>query len=166
MSIAVALPIVRALDSYNSPRANQSGGDDGCLQTMPDIHLPASNGAGGLTLLDFRCERSGGARFDIAVTSRGFCGRSHYALEPEELSALIADLQRMYDLCAGVTEMRLHYDEEHVSFQFDSGGRLLVTGLLVQYEHPSQRLEFAFYSDQSCLPEFIAGLSAQPTHNH
>jgi hypothetical protein len=127
---------------------------------MSEVQLVASIGAQGLTVANFRREPSGGAQFVIVVTSRGFHGRSQYALEPEELTVLVADLQGMYDTCSGAAEMRLHGEEDHVRFQLDRRGRLLVTGVLIQYDHPSQRLEFAFYSDQSCLPSFIAGLSS------
>jgi hypothetical protein len=50
-------------------------------------------------------------------------------------------------------------EEDHVHFEINSSGRVLVSGLLIHYEEPSHRLKFGFYSDQSCLPSFIQALS-------
>ena len=112
------------------------------MENRAEVDLPASSGAGGLTLCNLFHERSGGARFEIVVRSRGFEGRLQYALEPEELSSLVSDLKQMYDTCAGATDMRLHQEETHISFQMDTRGRLFVTGVLIQYEHPQQRFDF------------------------
>ena len=127
---------------------------------MPDITLPSSDGSASLTLEDFRVDPTGGAYFQLAVSSRGFTGRSPYALEPSELRSFISSLRRMYDTLTGTAEIRLHMEQEHVAFRVTVTGAVTVTGVLIQYDDPAQRLEFAFHSDQSCLPAFLNALSA------
>jgi hypothetical protein len=126
---------------------------------MFDITLPSSDGAGFLTLANFRSDHRGGASFEIVVSTHGFAGRTEYGLEPQELRSLINALRAMYETCSGFAELRLHREEEHVAFQMTAVGRVVVTGLLVHGHEPQQRLKFAFYSDQSCLPDFIRALA-------
>lgn len=126
---------------------------------MTNVDLPSRNAGDGLTLAGFRRERQGGAQFDIVVSSHGFKGCVAYALEAEELDSLISDLRRMYESCSGKAEMRLHYEESHVCFELNAIGHLAVYGVLIRAEEPAQRLEFAFRSDQSCLPAFIDKLA-------
>ena len=133
----------------------------GDTKQVNDIVLRSSDGTASLTLESLKPGVSGGAEFTFVVSSRGFAARSWYALEAEELAALIADLERMYESLSGTAEIRLHMEEEHVSFFIEPTGRLLVRGVIIHYEEPLHRLEFGFYSDQSCLPEFVRRLSGK-----
>ncbi|MHB1048038.1 MAG: WapI family immunity protein [Thermoanaerobaculia bacterium] len=127
-----------------------------------ELCFRSSDGRDSVVLENFRPDR-GGAYFDLVIASRGFTGRTGYALEAAEYHALISGLQRMYDTLSGSAEIRIHMEEDHVRFEVDSHGHVLVTGVLVHYEEPWHRLEFGFRSDQTHLPAFIRALSLAGT---
>jgi hypothetical protein len=110
-----------------------------------------------LTLRDIEVSRYG-AEFQLAVSSRGFTGQIPYALEADELHRLLAAFRGMHINLAGSALLQLHMEETRVSFAMNAKGQVLVSGVFVHYKEPAHRLEFGFWSDQSCLPEFIAGL--------
>ena len=70
----------------------------------------------------------------------------------------------MYDKFSGLADLRLHMEPDHIHFEINSYGQVLVSGLLIDdwedyWEEPSHGLKFGFYSDHSCLPSFIQALS-------
>jgi hypothetical protein len=125
---------------------------------MNEITLPSSDGSDYLKLVNFKPDRNG-VSFEIIISSRNFTGQTVYALEAVEFRSLLEDLQYMYDKLSGSADLRLHMEEDHVRFEINSSGQILVSGLLIHHMEPSHRLKFGFYSDQSCLPSFIQALS-------
>jgi hypothetical protein len=125
---------------------------------MNEITIPSSDGSDYLKLVNFKPDRNG-VSFEIIISSRNFTGRTVYALEAVEFHSLLDELQHMYDKLSGSADLRLHMEEEHVHFEINSSGQVLVSGLLIHYKEPSHRLKFGFYSDQSCLPSLIEALS-------
>lgn len=128
------------------------------MNPVDDITLPATDGTAHITLANL-CPERRGARFDLVVSSSGFTGRTGYALEAAEFRSLVEGLRSMYDTMHGSADLRLHLEEDHVKFEMNARGQVLVTGVLAHYREPHHRLEFGFYSDQSCLPPFIRALS-------
>ncbi len=112
------------------------------------------------TFLALRNVREGrnGVEFSLSVSSRGFTGEIPYALEKAELSTLLDALRSMHAHLTGSASLQFHSEETRVGLTMNSQGQVLVSGVFVHYKDPVHRLEFGFVSDQSCLPELIAGL--------
>jgi len=121
-----------------------------------DIKLKSFDPAG-LMLRDISISHHG-IEFYLSIFSRSFKGEVFYSLEKPELLALISQLRSMYDTLNGTAHLQFHREETQVTFTMDLRGQVLVSGVIVHYQHPVHRLEIGFWTDQSYLPEFIAGL--------
>ena len=122
-----------------------------------DIMIRSADPNTFVALRNIRVGRNG-VEFILSVSSRGFTGEVPYALEKAELHKLLDALRAMHAHLTGSASLQFHSEETRVGLTMNSQGQVMVTGALVHYRDPVHRLEFGFFSDQSCLPEFIAGL--------
>jgi len=47
--------------------------------------------------------------------------------------------------------------EHYISFKLNDLGHLIVSGLLIEYSEHSQKLQFEFITDQTCLSGLLQG---------
>lgn len=78
----------------------------------------------------------------------------------DDLPQFFAALKKSYRDLSGHAELRPHYEDHFVRFEFTTRGRLTVSGLVLDYGPPGQKLQFSFEADQSYLPPFIASIEA------
>jgi len=75
-----------------------------------------------------------------------------------DLENFLAELKTAHQKVSGVTELRDRYEDEFIKVKYSSNGHVLISGLLVEYGHLDRRLQFAFETDQTFLPPFIASV--------
>jgi len=69
------------------------------------------------------------------------------------------DIVKAYDRVEGTARLSHIYEKDFVEIEVRGGGRVSVTGSLVQYGPPRQELRFAFGCDQAFLPELLRSLA-------
>ena len=73
----------------------------------------------------------------------------------DNLPSFAKDLAKAYDLVAGKARLAHNYEKDFIEIEVLRGGRVSVTGFLVEHGPPHQELRFAFGCDQTFLPDLL-----------
>ena len=99
--------------------------------------------------------------FEMFVRCHGFSAERPFYFSERSFAAALKALRRMDEQLQG--EARLDEDYEHdqfLQFTVDSRGHVLVSGQLVLLSEHTNRLSFAFQTDQTCLAPLIRSLDS------
>ena len=78
--------------------------------------------------------------------------------EFDNVGATVGVLRRIHADLAGELRLGAAYQDTFVAFSVNRRGQLHVAGAIITHSELTQRLEFAFVTDQTALPPFIDGL--------
>ena len=90
----------------------------------------------------------------LAVGSGRFACSDH-PFHFDNLPRFTKDITKVYGRVEGTARVNHIYEKDFVEIEVRGGGRVSVTGSLVQYGPPRQELCFAFNCDQTFLPELL-----------
>jgi hypothetical protein len=83
-----------------------------------------------------------------------------FYFEVDPLQRFIAALEPLERTLTGHARLQPMWEEPFVELSGNGRGAITVSGLMVENGDRTQRVEFAFSTDQTCLAPFIAALRA------
>lgn len=92
--------------------------------------------------------------FDLAVSSNGFSGTSHFCVRRDQIEKMCSDLTTMKQTLFGNTTLEDNDSDASVSLQVQSNGQVIVYGQ-VGGSHEDHYLKFKFQTDQTCIEPFV-----------
>jgi hypothetical protein len=92
--------------------------------------------------------------FELTVLSNGFSGTSLFCIRRDQIEKMCTDLSNMYSTLTGTTILEDNDSDGFVEFEFESNGRLIVTGQ-VGGTHENHYVKFRFQTDQTCILQFV-----------
>jgi hypothetical protein len=134
------------------------------MAQMVDITLQTNCDNPSLTLR--ACHRLG-SDFGcvLSVRSGPFAAEIDFYFEGYALEIFIADLQTIDSSLQGRARLKLEFEEPFIELEGDGLGHVSVRGLLLQTGPSTQKLEFTFSTDQTCLRPFIQDLQLLESEN-
>ena len=91
----------------------------------------------------------------LTVRSRAFSAEQDFYFDRSGVEAFVASLTVMDNDLKGKAELRTPYEDDRINFEVTSTGSVFVSGALHEHSEHSQRLQFAFRTDQTCLSSFV-----------
>ncbi len=92
-----------------------------------------------------------GWRAQLHLRSGAFAAALPFYFDQRVLDAFLRDLAHMDRTLTGSATLATPYEDPRITFTVGPNGGVLVTGLLLDYEHDLRRLEFEFRTDQTVL---------------
>lgn len=93
--------------------------------------------------------------FDLTVLSDRFAGTSPFCVRRIEIDTLCSKLSAMHSTLIGKARLDDNDSDAYIEFEIESGGWLFVRGQ-VGSSHEDHFVRFAFRTDQTCIPKFLA----------
>lgn len=94
----------------------------------------------------------------LVVRTHGFCAELLFAAESEPFVAFIEALEEMDRSLTGKARLEAVFEDPYIELELDHTGKVRVSGDLVAYGSPTQRLQFEFMTDQTALGPFARDL--------
>jgi hypothetical protein len=102
----------------------------------------------------------GGWRATLVLRSGAFAAELPFYSDQYGLDSFLEDLRRMKESMVGTAVLSTPNEDPFIKLTVDRTGSVLVSGLLVDYDHGWQRLEFSFGTDQTVLGPLIRDFEA------
>ena len=120
-----------------------------------DISLLTNDENKALRFSSFESLGSGSYKCKVVLNSSGFCYDNDMYFE--DLENFVTDLGHMNSKLNGEAKLKEFNHEHYISFKLNDLGHLIVSGLLIEYSEHSQKLQFEFITDQTCLSGLLQG---------
>ena len=120
---------------------------------MPAIRLATQDSNKELVLSEFEAYRC-----LVHVVSRGFSYQGR--MDFDNLAEFVQQVSDAEQLLSGVAVLREDFHDHYIKMKVTKLGHVVVSGTIIEYGEHTQRLEFEFVTDQTCLPQFAKQLRA------
>ena len=94
----------------------------------------------------------------LVVRAHGFRAELRFCVEPEPFIAFIEALELMDRTLSGEARLKPIFEDPFIQLSVGHTGRVTVSGNLVAHGPLTQRLQFAFETDQTALSPFARDL--------
>lgn len=94
----------------------------------------------------------------LLTLSSGWFGCKNYPFYFDNLEAFCRDIVVLHRDLKGSVRLAFHYESDFLQLTVDKLGHVLVAGQLNADAGTGQKLDFAFESDQTFLPQLVAGV--------
>jgi hypothetical protein len=116
-----------------------------------NVELQTNNSSFTLALRHVTYEAEGGYNCVLEVRSGAFTGAQQFWFTTVALQDFCAALDQMDVALTGEASLHEEYEEPGFTLRMGSTGQVSVTGELVIYGEHTNRLQFGFVTDQTCL---------------